>query len=91
MQAASSSVGRILPWWPCAVGGAALPILATYLRVWLLPPLAAGVAFVILWALVGMVLSRRPPTASWGLPRWLIGGLVGALVAAVVTYILPSG
>lgn len=84
-----STPSRIsLRWWPCLVGGVLWPFVTLGLRSWLPLPLAAAVAFALLWSAAGLVFLRVPPTAAWRPDRWLAGGAVGALVAGALAYLL---
>ena len=78
-------------WWPNFLGGLALPFASIALRKWLHPSVAAAVAFIVLFGLVGLVYLWHPPTNSWRSGNWFSGALLGAVVYGVLTYVLPWG
>jgi hypothetical protein len=71
-------------WWPCFVGGFCGPLLAHVLVRWVAASLAVGLAFFIMWLVVGLIFSVSPPSTRWSLARWAGGGEVGAIIAAVL-------
>jgi hypothetical protein len=83
--------GSGLRWWPAFVGGLLLPIASLGLRRWLRPDLAAGLAFFVLFSLVGLLIWRSPPTRSRRPMWWLWGALIGAIIYGILTYLMPWG
>ncbi len=75
-----------LRWWPCFLGGLLWPPVTLGLRSWLPPYVAGTLAFALLWAAVGLLFLRVPPSASWRLRRWLLGGVAAALVFGSLAY-----
>ena len=51
-------------WWPCFIGGFCGPLLAHVLAEWMPPATAVGVAFFIMWVIVGVVFTVSPPIQS---------------------------
>ena len=84
-----ASPRQSLRWWPCFIGGLLLPFFAFILRSWVPPHVATAAAFVVLWVGVGLFFLRFPPSSSWRMPRWLLGGAAGALVFGALTYLFP--
>ena len=81
---ASESMWR---WWPCFIGGCCAPLLAHVLVEWVPAALAGGLAFFIMWVIVGLVFTVSPPSRQWSLARWTGGGALGALVAGAVAFV----
>ena len=71
-------------WWPCFVGGFCGPLLAHVLTRWMGPSVAVGLAFFIMWLVVGMIFSVSPPTTRWNFGRWAGAGAIGAIIAGVL-------
>ena len=77
-------------WWPCFIGGFCGPLLAHALTGWMAPAVAVGLAFFIMWVLVGLVFTVSPPSRKWSLTRWTAGGAVGALVAGALAFVVHA-
>lgn len=76
------------PWWPCFVGGFCGPLLAHVLVRWFSPHLAVGIAFFVMWVLVGLVFTALPPNPKWSFLRWVGGGALGAVVAGTLAFLI---
>ncbi len=76
-------------WWPCFIGGFCGPLLGNFLNKWLPLHFAVGIAFFIMWVVVGLIFSILPPARKWNFMRWVLGGALGALVAGVVAFFFP--
>ena len=77
-------------WWPCFIGGFCGPLLAHVLTEWMSPAVAVGVAFFVMWLVVGVIFSFSPPSSKWSLVRWTAGGLAGALIAGGVAFLFHA-
>lgn len=77
-------------WWPCFIGGFCGPLLAYVLVEWMAPATAVGVAFFIMWVIVGLVFTVSPPGGRWSLARWTAGGALGALVAGALALVIHA-
>lgn len=76
-------------WLPLFVGGVCGPLLGNLLSRWLPLHYAVGVAFFIMWLIVGLIFSRMSPSPKWSFARWLGGGALGAAAAAVLAFFFP--
>lgn len=76
-------------WWPCFVGGLCGPLLGNWLNRWLPLYLAVGVAFLMMWMITGLIFRKTPPFAGYNFVRWMIGGTLGAIVAAAAAFLFP--
>jgi hypothetical protein len=52
---------------------------------------AAGAAFGLMWIVAGLLFLQWPPSPAWRFGNWIKGSLLGAVVCAVLTYLLPGG
>jgi hypothetical protein len=77
-------------WWPCFVGGFCGPLLARVLVRWVTASVAVGLAFFVMWFVVGLIFTASPPTTRWNLARWAGGGAVGAIIAGVLAMAFPA-
>jgi hypothetical protein len=84
---ASDSMWR---WWPCFIGGFCGPLLAHVLVEWMPSAVAVGVAFFIMWVIVGLVFTVSPPSTRWSLARWTAGGALGALMAGTLALVVHA-
>ena len=84
---ASESMWR---WWPCFIGGFCGPLLAHVLTDWMPPAVAVGLAFFVMWVMVGLVFTVSPPSKQWSLARWVGGGALGALVAGALAFVIHA-
>jgi hypothetical protein len=73
-------------WWPCFVGGFCGPPLGRVLASWAPPHVAVGLAFFIMWVVVGLLFAVLPPKRGWSLMRWAGGGALGAIVAGALAF-----
>ena len=71
-------------WWPCFIGGFCGPILAHFLSRWAPAYVATGIAFFVMWFVVGLLFTFSPPSRTWSLVRWTSFGALGAVVAGAV-------
>lgn len=83
---ADASIWR---WWPCFVSGLLWPFAGRALRPWLPSYLAAGAAFGLMWMVAGLLFLQWPPSPAWRFANWIKGALLGAVVCAVIAYLLP--
>jgi hypothetical protein len=74
-------------WWPCFIAGFCGPLLAHVLAEWMRPAVSVGLAFFIMWVVVGLVFTLSPPSRQWSFVRWTGGGALGALVAGTLAYL----
>jgi hypothetical protein len=51
---------------------------------------AAGAAFGLMWIVAGLLFLQWPPSPAWRFGNWIKGSLLGAVVCAVLTYLLPG-
>jgi hypothetical protein len=51
---------------------------------------AFGVAFFIMWNIVGVIFSFSPPSSKWSLMRWTAGGLAGGIVAGGLAFLMHA-
>jgi len=77
-------------WWPCFIGGFCGPLLAHGLAAWMSPTVATGVAFFVMWVVVGVIFTFSPPSTKWSFLRWTAGGALGALVAGVIAFLIHA-
>jgi hypothetical protein len=74
-------------WWPCFIGGFCGPLLGQLLMDWMPPAVAVGLAFFVMWLMVGLVFTVSPPSRQWSLARWVGGGALGALIAGALKFV----
>ena len=84
---ASDSMWR---WWPCFVGGFCSPLLGHVFVGWISPHLAAGLAFFVMWVVVGLVFLAVPPSGNWSFVKWTGGGALGAVIAGALAFVLHA-
>lgn len=77
-------------WWPCFIGGFCGPLLAHGLTAWMPGAVAVGLAFFIMWVLVGLVFTVSPPGRKWRFARWTAAGGVGALLAGALAFVVHA-
>lgn len=75
-------------WWPCFIGGFISPLLARGLTDWMSPAVAVGLAFFVMWVVVGLIFTFSPPSAKWSFVRWTAGGSIGALIAGGIAFLM---
>lgn len=63
------------------------PLLAYTLARWMPPAVAVGLAFFVMWVVVGIVFTISPPIRQWNLARWASGGALGAFVAGALAFV----
>lgn len=76
--------------WPCFIGGACAPFLAHMLLSWMPASVSVGLAFFIMWNLVGVLFTFSPPGRRWSFARWVGGGALGGLVAGVLAFLIHA-
>ena len=86
----SNGSGSMWRWWPCFIGGFCGPLLAHALTDWMSPALAVGVAFFVMWVVVGVVFTFSPPSSKWSLVGWTAGGALGALIAGGLAFLMHA-
>lgn len=75
------------PWWPMFVMGLTGPLLAPVLDRWIAHHLSVAVAFAAAWLGAGLIFVRFPPAPEWRFGRWMIGGVLGAIVAGGLAWL----
>jgi hypothetical protein len=78
------------PGWPCFLGGAGSIPAGAVVQHWLPQPIANGVGFCFAWMIVGVAFSFRPPAPKWTRWRWTLGGAIGAIVGATITFLMQK-
>lgn len=78
--------------WPSFFASAAtvpgLLIAQSWLSPWLPPAVAAALGIFAVWAIVGIVLSMKPPIPNWSLLKWLAASAGGAIVGGITVFLL---
>ncbi len=76
-------------WVPFFIGGFCAPLFGNFLNRWLPLHFAVGVAFFVMWLIVGLVFSKMPPSPKWSFVRWIGGGALRAVAGGVIAFFFP--
>lgn len=76
-------------WWPQFVGGFSLPLVTLLLKDLIPLHFAAAVAFTLVFGGLGFIYVKAPPSPGWTLSKWLGGVALGAVVCALLAYVMP--
>ena len=71
-----------------AIAAAATIPAGRMLEPWLPRAVAAALGMFAVWAIVGIVLSLKPPIPNWSLLKWLAASAGGAIVGGVVAFLI---
>ena len=74
-------------YWPWFIGGLLGPIIADLLTKWITRPLAAGMAFLVLFAVASSIVARRSDPRGVRIGRIVLASGVGALIVGGFTYL----
>ncbi len=76
--------------WLCFfIGGFCGPLLGSFLHRWLPLHFAVGLAFFVMWFIVGLILSWMSLTPKWSFARRIGAGALGAATAGVIAFFFP--
>ncbi|MBA2621292.1 MAG: hypothetical protein H0U87_08835 [Acidobacteria bacterium] len=76
-------------WLPCFIGGLCAPMFGNFLNVWLPLHFAVGVAFFVVWLIVGLILSRMSPNPKRSFAGLIGSAVLGAAVAGTIAFFFP--